>query len=89
MEFSSIAPKQYGYNSNNELVEKWNKPSVYSAASTEDVYTLSMPDILHLEVGDMGDDFYGKSLIDNPAEKNIYTDIDITDPPENSGITAS
>lgn len=89
MTFRSIAPKQYGYNNDNELVEKWNKPSVYSAASTEDVYTLSMPDILHLEVGDMGDDFYGKSLIDNPAEKNIYSDIDITDPPEDSGITAS
>ena len=50
-----------------------------------------MPNVLHLDVGEMGEDFYGKSLIDNPAIKSLY-DIDdeiLENPPPDSGISSA
>lgn len=91
LEFKTISPK-YGenqvINGENKLVETWSKPAILPSASTEDAYTFLMPNVLHLDVGEMEDDFYGRSLIDNPAEKKIY-DIDLSVPPVGSNYSDS
>lgn len=84
LELEVTSPKYY-----DQSVEVWNEPTIIPEKSSEDAYTIQMPNILHLEVGEMGDDFYGKALIDNPAVKSLYADLDISAPPEGSGISAT
>ena len=71
LELDVISPKYYlefnGVNVENE--EEWYQPKVLPDASSEDAYTFQMPNVLHLDVGKMGEDFYAKDLIANPAEK--------------------
>lgn len=66
LELSVISPKEI-----NAGTETWNEPAVLPQASTEDAYTFQIPDTLHLDVGNMSDDFYGKILVDNPATKYL------------------
>ena len=78
LELDPVAPKKY---SNNDGDEEWVTPQILETASSEDAYTFQMPDVLHLDVGDMKEDFYGKSLIQNPAERVKY-DFDISSSPD-------
>lgn len=56
--------------------EYWNSAKILETASSEDSYVFNIPETLHLDVGDMGDDFYGQKLI-NPFQRIDYEDIDI------------
>lgn len=66
-----IAPKYATMGENGTLIEHWVEPNVTADASS-DAFIISMPDILHLDIGDMNRDFYGRALIENPAEKHVY-----------------
>jgi len=50
--------------------EYWYKPEIKDSSSSEDAYTLKMPNILKLGIGTLEDDFYGKDLI-NPSERKV------------------
>lgn len=55
--------------------EHWYKPEIKDSSSSEDAYTLKMPNILELGIGTLEDDFYGKDLI-NPSERKVLKDKD-------------
>ena len=57
-----ISPKKTDgtYNDQKELNEEWNEPSVVPSLETEDEYRFRMPNVLHLDVGSMGENFYAK-----------------------------
>lgn len=78
LELDVVAPKKY-INNNGE--EVWVQPQILETASSEDAYTFQIPNTLYLDVGDMEDDFYGKALIQNPAQRVKYN-FDISTPPE-------
>lgn len=84
LDFKPIPPK---YAVGEALTEYWNKPTV--SASTDDVFLLSMPYELKLDVDTIDENFYGKTLIENPAIKKVYDDLSIlpTTPPVGSGIS--
>lgn len=86
LEFKTIPPKT-AKKSGGKLIETWNSPSV--EASTDDIFLLNIPDILKLEVNNINENFYGKTLIANPAIKENYEDFSSlpNSPPANSGIT--
>lgn len=66
---SIISPKKLIDNEK----EEWNKPEVMKNGFSEEVYKISMPDILHLNVGDMSGDYYGRDLL-NPSRKGTLPD---------------
>ena len=77
IKFESISPKEIDSNG----VESWKQPSINPSLSSEDAFTVTMPNPLHLEVEQLnGEDFYGSKLIENPAVKSLL-DIDISNPP--------
>lgn len=77
IKFESISPKEIDSNG----VESWKQPSINPSFSSEDAFTVTMPNPLHLEVEQLnGEDFYGSKLIENPAVKSLL-DIDISNPP--------
>ena len=51
--------------------EEWNQPSVNKSTTTEDTFVVTMPNILHLNVGDIAEDFYGKDLL-SPKERGQF-----------------
>ena len=69
LELDVVSPKYYGKENedSSELTEIWAEPEIRPEASTEDAYTFQMPNVLHLDVGDMGEDFYAKDLVSNPG----------------------
>ena len=69
LELDITSPKYYIENKE----EEWRSPEILPEASTEDAYHFLMPNVLHLDVGEMTDDFYAKSLID-PSRKVILKD---------------
>lgn len=71
-----ISPKKTDgtYNDQKELNEKWNEPSVVPSLETEDEYRFRMPNVLHLDVGSMGENFYAKQLIDPAYRWRMTTD---------------
>lgn len=62
-----ISPKN-GTMVNNNWEETWNEPSFLPAFSSVDSYTLEMPNVLHLDVSNLDENFYAKDLT-NPATK--------------------
>lgn len=72
LDITPIAPKiQYYSTTAQETTEEWNSISTTAVAASEEYYLFEVPDILHLDVGKITDDFYGKTLIENPAIKNV------------------
>ena len=65
LELNITSPKYYDDN----VDEQWTDPRFIPEASSEDAYTFKMPNILHLDVGDMDEDFYAKPLISDPSTK--------------------
>ena len=56
--------------------EEWNEPQVLPSISSEDAYVFQMPNVLHLDVGKMNENFYAKQLI-NPGKRwRMTTDLD-------------
>lgn len=53
---------------NGVLNETWNVPSIKEESSSEDSYLFEMPDMLHLSVGDLEQDFCAQTLIDEPYQ---------------------
>lgn len=68
--FQRLSPKYFDAHGE----EQWNAPSIYDNTTTEDVFTVEMPDVLRLVVDELDEDFYGKELIENPAERKILLD---------------
>lgn len=71
-----ISPKYTdgSYNENHELNEEWNEPDIVPSVETEDEYRFRMPNVLHLDVGNMGENFYAKQLIDPAYRWRMTTD---------------
>lgn len=81
MELKVISPKVM----TNNLNEKWNEPQVLPSISSEDAYEFQMPNVLHLDVGDMDENFYAKQLI-NPGQRwRMTTDGKSTNPNVSQG----
>lgn len=68
--FQRLSPKYFDAHGE----EQWNTPSIQDNTTTEDVFTIGMPDILRLAVDELDEDFYGRELIENPAERKILLD---------------
>lgn len=68
--FQRLSPKYFDAHGE----EQWNTPSIQDNTTTEDVFTIGMPDILRLVVDELDEDFYGRELIENPAERKILLD---------------
>lgn len=77
MELDVISPKYTdGQRIQGELNEEWNEPQVLPSISSEDAYVFQMPNVLHLDVGKMNENFYAKQLI-NPGKRwRMTTDLD-------------
>lgn len=81
MELKVISPKVM----TNNLNEKWNEPQVLPSISSEDAYVFQMPNVLHLDVGNMDENFYAKQLI-NPGQRwRMTTDGKSTNPNVSQG----
>lgn len=81
MELNVISPKVI----TNDLNEKWNEPQVLPSISSEDAYVFQMPNVLHLDVGNMDENFYAKQLI-NPGQRwRMTTDGKSTNPTASQG----
>ena len=81
MELKVISPKVM----TNDLNEQWNKPQVLPSISSEDAYIFQMPNVLHLDVGNMDENFYAKQLI-NPGQRwRMTTDGKSTNPNVSQG----
>ena len=81
MELNVISPKVM----TNNLNEKWNEPQVLPSISSEDAYVFQMPNVLHLDVGNMDENFYAKQLI-NPGQRwRMTTDGKSTNPNVSQG----
>lgn len=70
MELNTVSPMYYG--ENNE--ETWREPAIIPEASSEDAYTLEMPNVLQFDVGEMASDFYAKDLINPQYRYEMYED---------------
>jgi hypothetical protein len=68
--FQRLSPKYMDENQK----EQWNIPRVLDNSTSEDVFTVGMPDVLRLVINSPGEDFYGKTLIENPAERQVLKD---------------
>ena len=66
LDFDVISPK-----TTDGTIETWNEPSIDPSASSEDSYVFTTPDILHLDVGEMNEDFYAKGLIDPKIRRRM------------------
>lgn len=64
LNFKPISPKHFV----STTKETWNIPRVVKDTSSEEAFTIEMPNVLRLSIGDMSGDFYGKELL-NPARK--------------------
>lgn len=84
MELNVISPKK-AYTKNNKLNEAWNEPQILPSISSEDAYIFQMPNVLHLDVGNMDENFYAKQLI-NPGQRwRMTTDGKSTNPTASQG----
>lgn len=70
LELDVISPKYIDNNWN----EQWIEPQILEMASSENAYTFQMPNILHLDVGEINSDFYAKDLIDPECRYVMYKD---------------
>ena len=69
LELNPIAPKYYVEQRNNEWMEDWNSASISEEASSEDAYTVNMPDVLKLDVNTSENDFFAKGLTDQQIRR--------------------
>ena len=78
MDLRVISPKYTDgtTNQSGEQNESWNNPDIVVEASTEDAYMFLMPNVLPLDVGNMGENFYAKQLIDPVYRWRMTTDLD-------------
>jgi len=63
------APKYFA-DEDGQMVEKWRSIEINEESSSEDAYSISIPEILHLEVGDTGSNLFNPALL-KPAERSI------------------
>ena len=70
MELNTVSPMYYGENNK----ETWREPAIIPEASSEDAYTLEMPNVLQFDVGEMASDFYAKDLINPQYRYEMYED---------------
>ena len=63
---------------NQDGTEEWNISSINQELTTEDVYAFNIPNTLKLNVGQISDDFYAKSLIEDPSTRQVITENDVT-----------
>ena len=55
-------------------IETWNTVQINPEASSEDAYSIIIPDTLQLDVGTIDSNFYAKELIDDPSYKAVMKD---------------
>lgn len=63
------APKYFA-DEDGQTVEKWRGIEINEESSSEDAYSISIPEILHLEVGDTGSNLFNAALLD-PSTRTI------------------
>lgn len=67
------APKYFA-DEDGQTVEKWRGIEINEESSSEDAYSISIPEILHLEVGDTGSNLFNAALLD-PATRTVENPI--------------
>lgn len=63
------APKYFA-DENGQMIEKWRGIEINEESSSEDAYSISIPEILHLEVGDTGSNLFNAALLD-PSKRTV------------------
>lgn len=67
------APKYFA-DENGQMIEKWRGIEINEESNSEDAYSISIPEILHLEVGDTNSNLFNAALLD-PSTRTVENPI--------------